>query len=266
MATTQIGTLKEFNSSAESITAYLERVDLYFAANSIAEDKQVATFLSVVGPSVYSTLRDLFAPAPVKDQTVANICTKLKAHFEPKRTTIVERYHFHKRDLAAGETIAEYDAVLRSQATHCNFEAYLEQALRDRFVCGIRNEAIRRCLLAEKELTLAKALEQALSMEATEKNARFVNDQEQSIKKIYFRQKQRMAQPPTTTPCSRCGKSNHNPKDCKFQDATCHACGKKGHIAPACRSNPKYGKPQFPGQRKPQKANFLQGEDQPKTD
>ncbi len=25
-------------------------------------------------------------------------------------------------------------------------------------------------------------------------------------------------------------------KDCKFKDATCHACGKKGHIAPVCRS------------------------------
>ncbi len=29
---------------------------------------------------------------------------------------------------------------------------------------------------------------------------------------------------------------NHAAKDCKFKDATCHACGKKGHIAPVCRS------------------------------
>ena len=86
----------------------------------------------------------------------------------------MERYHFHKCDLAAGETIAEYEAALQNLATHCEFEGYLEQALHDRFVCGIRNEAICRRLLAEKELKLSKALEQALSMEAAEKNARFV--------------------------------------------------------------------------------------------
>ena len=150
----------------------------------------------------------------------------------------MERYHFHKRDQAARETSAEYEAALRNLATHCEFEGYLEQALRDRFVCGIRNEAIRRRLLAEKELKLSKALEQALSMEAAEKNAPFVNTQDQSIKKVNIHQKQRMAQPSASTPCFRCGKANHTPKDCKFRDATCHTCGKKGHIAPVCRSNP----------------------------
>ena len=152
MATAQVGTLKEFNSSAESITTYLEPVDLYFAANSIAEDKKVATFLSVVGPSVYSTLWDLFAPNSLKDQSLGDIYEKLQGHFEPTRTSIVERYHFHKPDQAAGETVTEYEAALQNLATHCEFEGYLEQALRDRFVCGIRNEAIRRHLLAEKEL------------------------------------------------------------------------------------------------------------------
>ncbi len=34
------------------------------------------------------------------------------------------------------------------------------------------------------------------------------------------------------------GKTNHAANDCKFKDAICHACGKKGHIAPVCRSMP----------------------------
>ena len=92
---TQLGTLNEFNSSAEPITVYLERVELYFSANSVAVNKQVATFLSVVGATVYSTLRDLFAPDSVKDKTLNEIFDHLKSHFEPKRTTIVEQYHFH---------------------------------------------------------------------------------------------------------------------------------------------------------------------------
>ena len=38
-------------------------------------------------------------------------------------------------------------------------------------------------------------------------------------------------------PC-RCG-HNHPGVPCKFKEATCHRCGKVGHIAPVCRSKKK---------------------------
>ena len=40
----------------------------------------------------------------------------------------------------SGESISEYVAELRRLATHCEFADYLQQALRDRFVCGIQHE------------------------------------------------------------------------------------------------------------------------------
>ncbi len=96
------------------------------------------TFLSIVGPATYAILRDLFAPALPSSVTLADIFERLKKHYEPKRATIVERYHFHKRDQLEGETATQYDAALRKLATHCQFADYLEEALRDRFVCGLR--------------------------------------------------------------------------------------------------------------------------------
>ena len=81
------------------------------------------------------------------------IAQLLKDHFEPKRFT------FHRRNQRPGETIAEYDTALRKLAVTCEFEAYLEEALRDRFVCGLSSEAIQRRLLSEPKLTLAKAME-----------------------------------------------------------------------------------------------------------
>ena len=51
MATTTIGTLTEFKPESEKIKAYLERVQLFFDANTIAEDKQVAVLLTVIGSS-----------------------------------------------------------------------------------------------------------------------------------------------------------------------------------------------------------------------
>jgi len=47
----------------------------------------------------------------------------------------------------------------------------LDQALRDRLVCGLSAEAIQKRILSKKELTLAKAQEIALGMEAVAKEA-----------------------------------------------------------------------------------------------
>ena len=66
--------------------------------------------------------------------------------------------------------IAEFMVELRCLSAHCKFQGYLEQALRDRLLCEIRNEAIQQWLLAEADISLAWALELAQGMEA-ERNA-----------------------------------------------------------------------------------------------
>lgn len=76
-------------------------------------------------------------------------------------------------------------------------------------------------------------MELALSLEAADKNAKSVNGYDSAVKKLHFKGRQPA---PPQQPCSRCVKSNHSAKECKFKDAKCHSCGKKGHIAPACRS------------------------------
>ena len=50
----------------------------------------------------------------------------------------------HKRDQAAGESIADFDAALRKLAVHCQFGENLQETLRDQFVCGLHHEAIQR--------------------------------------------------------------------------------------------------------------------------
>ncbi len=74
---------------------------------------------------------------------------------------ITERFHFHRRNQTTGESVAEFLAVLRHLATHCQFRGYVEEALRDRLVCGLRNESIQKKLLSEVDLTLQRAVELA---------------------------------------------------------------------------------------------------------
>ena len=102
---------------------------------------------------------DLLALAKPDKKSFDEISTALCSHFEPKRSVIAERFHFHKRDQATGETISDFDAVLRKLAIHCQFGDTLQEMLRDRFVCGLRHDAIQRCLLSESDLTYKKALE-----------------------------------------------------------------------------------------------------------
>ena len=58
MATT-IGQILEFQPDNETFSSTVERVQLFFTAYDIADDKKVVVLLSVVGSKTYSLLRSL---------------------------------------------------------------------------------------------------------------------------------------------------------------------------------------------------------------
>ena len=112
-------------------------------ANGIKEEKRVAVLLSVIGGKVYGLLRNLVAPATVSEQSYQELTATLKAHFDPKPIVIAERFHFHRRVQAMGESISEYVAELKRLANNCLFGQYLDEALRDRLVCGMRSQSTK---------------------------------------------------------------------------------------------------------------------------
>ena len=238
------GRITAFQAEDESISAYLERVELYFVANDIDAAKQVPILLSSIGAKTYELLRSLTAPKAPKEKSLKELKDTLTSHFEPAPIVIAERYRFHRREQKAGESIAEYVAELRRLTTHCKFEDtvdYLEESLRDRFVCGLRTEGTKKRLLTEKKLTFASAVELAQSLETASKDAQ--QQKEEASGSVH-----NVTTPnPGTVACYRCGQKNHKASECRFKEATCHNCGKKGHIKPACRSRrqPQRGAKQF---------------------
>ena len=238
MATATIGTMQELQPGAEPIMAYLERLKAFLDANGIANDNRAAVLVSTIGHKTYAVLRSLTAPATPQSKSYADLVQALKTHYQPKRLIIAERYMFNQRIQHPGESIADYVAELRRLATTCNFGDFMDDALRDRLVCGLRSENSRRRLLADADgtTTFARVTELAQSFEQADKNARAVKGAEASLQKLSVTP--RRQRPDTSSqhkPCYRCGKTNHEAKDCRFSDATCNYCKKKGHIATVCR-------------------------------
>ena len=171
-----MGRIQEFDPQAENITTYLERLQLYFDENGVEANRRVPVLLTLIGAKVYGTLRSLLAPKLPKDKDFDSLLATLKSHFDPKPLVIAERYRFYKRSQSTTESITDFAADLRRLSIRCEFGAFLDEALIDRFVCGVRSDHIPKKLLAEDGLTVARAREIAQGMEAADNNSKELQD------------------------------------------------------------------------------------------
>lgn len=144
-----IGKIDVFDDTQENWATYIERLEQYFIANDIADNKRVPALLSLIGPKPYSLLRDLTAPLKPSNKTFTEIVEILQNHLSPKPLLIAERFRFHKRDQNEGEGVSTYVAVLKKLSEHCQLGENLNDTLRDRFVCGLKHEHIQKRLLTE---------------------------------------------------------------------------------------------------------------------
>ena len=247
------GQIGEFKPERGNILNYLERMQMFFAANNVAEGKQAAVLISSISDETYGVLKNLLASALPGTKSLDELTAALKDHYAPKPSIIAERFHFHRRRQALGESVADFTAEIRRLASTCEFGDYLDDALRDQFVCGLtRSEGMHKRLLAETTLTLKQAVEIATGMEAAAKHAKSFKDSDtEAVKAVY------------TENCKHCGKTNHKPSDCRFKTVQCNNCGKTGHISRVCRSprkdsNIKAGKGKFvPKYTRPKSTKYI---------
>ena len=61
-----VGPVGEYVDSKGDIARYIERVELYFAANYVKADYKVATFLAFIVADAYGVPRNLLAPERLK--------------------------------------------------------------------------------------------------------------------------------------------------------------------------------------------------------
>lgn len=151
---TYLGAPEPFDPASDDWSLYVERFEHFILANGIKDERKLHMLLALVGAQTYQLLTNLVAPKKPGEHTYAQVKEKLTAHLKPKPIKIAERFRFYKRQQQPSETMADYIAELRRLATTCEFGTFLDEALRDKFVCGLFKESIQRRLLAEADLTL----------------------------------------------------------------------------------------------------------------
>ena len=114
--------------------------------------------------------------------------------------------------------------VLKELSNHCEFGDFLNEALRDRLVCGLYKESIQKRLLSEPDLTFTKACKIAQAMELADKNTSELQAATSTTaintvqNPIGEKAKKRSGQN-----CYRCG-GPHSPTTCRFKSERCRKC------------------------------------------
>ena len=98
-----VGQVGEYVDGKEDIASYIERRELFFAANYVEEDIEVVTLLAVIGADAFGVLRNSLSPQRPKDKSFDALKEVLIGHYSPKPILIAERFKFHRRNQLGSE-------------------------------------------------------------------------------------------------------------------------------------------------------------------
>ena len=182
-STAAIPPFAPFDSTSELWPDYYSRFCTFTEANGVPEARKAQVFLTNQTPALYKQLANLAAqqtPAitDINKLSMDKIVEFMKDQFDPKLFVVRERFKFWSNmDRKPGETLQELAARIRQDAATCDFSSIKDsqdEALRQRFICSVNNEAVLKALFKVKDtdLTFAKALELAIETEDAAKVAK----------------------------------------------------------------------------------------------
>ncbi len=205
---------------------------------------RVATLLSVIGRECFLIYKNLpFTEEERKDPDT--ILQGLSNYFEPQRNTVYERYVFNTCSQEPHESIDSYVNRLRKLSATCEFDALLNEMIRDRVVIGVKDSGLRARLLREKNLTLEKCLDTCRAAEMTSQQLKAIDGNgeveavhavgQKTKKKKSSKQAREDRLSESRRNCTYCG-TQHAKKHCPAWGHQCKKCKRNNHFASVCKS------------------------------
>ncbi|XP_061714493.1 uncharacterized protein LOC133523008 [Cydia pomonella] len=180
MAKMSVGKMDAFDRHKDNWATYIDRLEQYFIVNEVQEDRRVPLLITAMGADSYELLVTLCTPTKPSEKTYSELVKLMLNHLQPRPSVLAERYKFRQRKQSKHESIADFIADLQRLTKYCDFGTWLDDSLRDQFVCGLYNETIRQRLFTENDLKFANAKGLAIAMEAAEVNAAAVESRGRS--------------------------------------------------------------------------------------
>ena len=160
-----------FEPGIEDFDSFVERLELFFLINGTEDRLKKGHFCVNLNPGVYAELKILLAPVDFAKATYDQCVQALSTRYKKISKVIPERYKFNSRKQQSGESLQDYVSEIKRLSTKCNYGSFLDQALRDRLVSGLRNTSMVSRLLSEKDtMSFDEACSIIFEMEAVEQS------------------------------------------------------------------------------------------------
>lgn len=228
----------KFDAQKDNWENYREQ--LFFAleaAGSLESVQKRALFLSQCGKETFSLIVSLLSPRKPSEVSFEEIVQLLNKFFVPTPHPILETEKFYARKQKPGEQITTFLASLHEISSKCKFEDISRRIL-EQLILGVSEESLKKELLRIKleELTYERVVQQALNFESIHSSkcmGNAVMSQDNSRSNARNENEPMDVNVISTKTCPHCAKRHGNSK-CRFLNAICYKCNKKGHIKAAC--------------------------------
>ncbi|XP_043241537.1 uncharacterized protein LOC122391560 isoform X1 [Amphibalanus amphitrite] len=222
--------------------------------SQLSHEEQKAALIALLDDDLIRLLKySLGVDLDDANVTTDVIIQQIGDHLRKQRNVILDRRDFFQRVQEAGESFNDFLMAIKEIHDFCNFcDHCQDDQLRDKIVTGIRDTIVLEELLADESLTLQKAINICRARE----NAQCGRDELQShylsANRVSAAQRGKHA---PVKKCGFCGEEWHaDLADCQARSSTCQACGRRGHLAVACRTSASSRGRQMRGQPVPSRS------------
>lgn len=240
-----VGTMDKYRVRGGDFAVFCDEFQVLMRDNRVDDDQlRLAYLVKFGGRPMIGIVRTLRGPDNFYGLTFAQLLDELRVHFQRKLNPLSARLRFNQRIQLPDETTDEFFAELRRLALFCKFDAYLETALRDRFLTGLLNKKVQYTMMKDPKLTLHGLLDVARTMngELDEVEARerrqvrrettSLADEQRELHRRYAVWK--LARPLDGDLWRWLLWRVQRPTRCSNERWVCNFCKRHGHLSPDC--------------------------------